>query len=1011
MQRQRFVWLASLVAGLMLMLSGTAGAATSGKIVGTVTDAETGEPLPGANVIVEGIRLGSVTDVNGRYFILNVPAGAHNLRVVLVGYRQVEVQDVVVRVELTTTQSFQLQQEAIEVGQITVTAERPLVQRDITTSRTLVSREELTQRPIDNVQQAVAQTAGAVATFDGTFIRGGRSGTGEVKFYVDGVDLASPMARRGSAGTCDLATTLPRFSVEGMEVMRGSYTAEFGNAQSAIITVVTREGGAKHSGTVYLKASPEFVGLANTQSDIAKDEQANLDLWYQALHGATQADRDAAFAQIDTSVNKAPYLNTAKGLDTQRYDRREAEVSIGGPNPIAGEVFPLNLFQNGNYFVSGSYLERDGRWRGQSGKDWAIRGKFTFRNTAGDKKVSITLHKQEAEFEGAGLFITADDGTVTEDWSSIVSTGDTIWVGDDGRPWWVHPSDKKAPYQVVDSLEGPNGQKVAVKEFDMRPSWAGVSNEHSNEVALAFTHTISPKTYYEVILSRFETGDFGTDLDPWERYVNGTEVPLTVTTQIQERFFRSSIPILQQHYQISPNSLGMLYSDNNQITYTAKFDIESQFSDVHSGKRGVELRYYDLRRVSSQPVSGDQVYHDDFTVNPFQWAAYVAEKFETQGMVLNLGARLDYLATRGVVPGDPEEPVNLDFPLKSSDAGKYGQYSKLPGWLRSPKPSSDAWYWSPRIGVSYPITESSKMHFSYGHFYQFPNMYRYYTNMERNIDGGWRYAGNPNLGAEKTILYEVGFEQQFQRLLYVSLTGFYKDLDGLIDMEERGTSVSTRYKYYQFNNSGYGNTRGFELTLQNTRYLGFQSNLAYTFMIARGRGGNERQGFLTIYNKQIQRTEDHPLEWDQRHTLQYTVDYRTPMEWGLVAGGWGANFQFTYGSGIPYSSAAKGANPTINDKQYPSTRNVDALFTKDVSLHGATRVQFFLEVLNLTDRKNVEKIQDPERLEVSLREKNLNQDIDGDGVIANTPNYAGRFNDPVSFSAGRTVRLGMQLDF
>ena len=997
MQRQRCVWLTGLVASLMIVLSGAARAATTGKIVGTVVDASTGEPLPGANVIVEYIRLGSVTDANGRYFILNVPAGTHNLRVVLVGYAQVEVRDVVVRVGLTTTQDVRLEQEVIEVGQVTVTAERPLVQRDVTTSRTLVSREELTQRPIDNVQQAVAQTAGAVATFDGTFIRGGRSGTGEVAFYVDGVSLASPMARRGSAGTSDLATTLPRFSVEGMEVMRGSYTAEFGNAQSAIITVVTREGGSKHSGTLYTKFSPEALRLTDRQSDIISDKQANLDAW---------ANRD--WAAVDTTNAKAAYLNTVSGLSMMKYDRREVEASLGGPNPIASDFFPLSLFQNGNYFISASYLKTDGRWRGQASKDWAIRGKFTFRNTLGDKKFSITLHKQKGEFEGSGFFITADDGTVVEDWNSIVSTGDTIWVGDDGRPWWRHPSDPKAPYVVVDSLEGPNGEKVAVKNFDMRPNWAGISNEHSNEISMTYTHTITPTTYYEVNLSRFETGDYGDDTDPYERYVNGKIVPLTLTTQLQDRFFRRSIPILATYYQVSPNSVSMNLVDNNQIIYTARFDIESQFSQVHSGRRGFEFKYYNLRRVNSQPVSGDQVYHDDFDVNPIQMAGYIAEKFETQGMVLNLGARVDYLATRGIVPADPEQPVNLE---NQKTADNLGQYSKLPDWLKNPEPSKDQWYWSPRIGVSYPITEVSKMHFSYGHFYQFPNMYRYYRNMEHNMDGGWKYAGNPNLGPEKTILYEVGYEQQVRRMLHLSLTGFYKDIDGLIDMEERGTSVSTRYKYYQFVNSGYGNVRGFEFTFQNMRYWGLQMNVAYTFMIAKGRGGNERQGFLIAFNNQVPRTSDYPLEWDQRHTLQYTVDYRTPLEWGVLAGGWGANFQYTYGSGIPYSSSSRGINPPINDKRYPSTRNLDALFTKDISLRGATKVQFFFEVLNLTNRKNVLKVEDPERLEVSLREIARNVDIDGDGKVATEPNYAGRFQTPVSFSAGRSFRLGMQLDF
>jgi len=990
-------------------VSGNAQAAVSGKIVGTVIDTQTGEALPGVNIVVEGIRLGAVTDVNGRYFILNVPAGTHDLRATLIGYGPVVAREVRVRVDLTTSQDFQLDQEAIDIGQVTVTARRPLVQEDVTTSRTLISREELTMAPIDNVQQAVAQTAGAVVTNQGTFIRGGRANTGEVIYFVDGIAL------NDETGGGALATTLPRFAVEGMEVMRGSYTAEYGNASSAIITVVTPEGGQEHSGTLYMKASDEYLGLDDTQADLLEDLNDDLNAWNTALE-----TRD--FTGIDTNTYRAPRINGVEGIDLQAYNRREVEGNIGGPNPFASAMFPLNVFNTGNYFISGRFFERDGRYRGQHAQDWALRGKLTFRNAAGDKKLSVTLHRQEGEFEGAGYFITGDDGTTVEDWNHIVSTGDTMWVGSTGRLHWLEPlDDPDAEMAVIDSLEGPDGQKIAVSNYDMRPNWAGYNEDYSNEFSMVFTHTITPKTYYTLKLSRFSHGDRLGDIDPYALYTTGEMVPLTLSTQIQDRFWRNTIPSLgARHYQISPNAIGGDYIRRDQVAYTARFDIESQFSDIHSGKRGVELKYYDLHRQRSSPVSGGQVYHDDFDVNPYQLAAYFAEKYETQGMILNLGARIDFLATNGYVPGDLEQPVNLSV---QQDANDLGQYSGLPGWIKEPQDSDNQWYWSPRIGVSYPISATSKMRFSYGHFYQFPELYRYYRNMERNMDAGWKYAGNPNLGPEKTILYEVGYEQQFGRLIYASLTGFYKDIDGLIDMEEHGTSVSTRYKYYMYTNSGYGNVRGFELSLQNQRYMGFQTNASWSYLIARGRGGNTRQGFLIAFNNQAPRTEDYPLEWDQRHTLQLGLDYRTPAAWGVATGGWGANAQYTYNSGIPYSTSERGISPPINDARYPSRYDIDLMFSKEFALMDRTKLMVFMEVLNLTDRKNVIQIQDPERVEISKREIERNEDIDSDGYIADTlvedvaagetpePLYAGRFRDPTTYSAGRLVRFGMQLDF
>jgi outer membrane cobalamin receptor len=1010
MQRQCFVWLTSLAVGLILALSGPTQAAVSGKIVGTVTDAQTGESLPGVNVVVEGLRLGAVTDVNGRYFILNVPAGRHNVQASLIGYAPVVAQEVSVRIDLTTTQNFTLDQEAIEIGELTVIAERPLVQQDVTTSRTLISRDDLAQKPISSIAEAVAQSAGAVVTNMGTFIRGGRSGTGEVVYYVDGVSLSDAM------GGNELATTIPRFAVENMEVMRGSYSAEYGNAQSAVITVVTPEGGTVRSGSFYVKVSDDVIGLADSQSDLLEQQMADLAKWRTALETG-----DFAAQGIDTSVTKAPLANTAAGVDMQAYGWKETEFNIGGPNRFAASMFPLGLFNTGTYFVSGRYFERDGRWRGQSAEDWALRGKLTFRNASGDKKLSITMHRQEGTADGSGFFVSGDDGETAEDYNYYVTTGDTIWLGPDGRLWWVPSPDPAAQWVVVDALEGPNGERVAVENYNMRPNWAGYYNDASSELSATYTHTISPKTYYTLRLSRFAQSDDLGDLDPWYLYTENRQVELDKRTQIQDRFWRNSIPSLaSRHFQISPNAIGGDYVRRSQTIWTARFDIESQFTATHSGKRGFEYKHYDLYRVRSSPVSGGQVYHDDFDVNPYSFAAYFAEKFETQGMILNIGARIDYLATNGVVPGDLDQPVNIE---NQKDASDLGQYSKLPGWLRDPQPSDAQWFWSPRIGVSYPISATAKMRFSYGHFYQFPDLYRYYMNMERNMDGGWKYAGNPNLGPEKTILYEVGYEQQFARMFYTSLTGFYKDIDGLIDMEEYGTSVSSRYKYYMYVNSGYGNVRGFEIMLQNQRYMGFQFNSAYTFSIARGRGGNTRQGFLIIFNNQAPRTEDYPLEWDQTHTLQLTLDYRTPSEWGYLTGGWGANAQYTYNSGIPYSSSSRGISPPINDKRYPSNYGVDLLVSKDIALARGSNLQIFMEVLNLTDRRSVIQIQDPERLEHSKREIALGTDIDGDGYVSNVtvadylagvkpePMYGGRFNDPTTWSAGRRVRFGTQFSF
>lgn len=81
--------------------------AQKGKIVGTVTDARTGEPLIGANVIIEGTLLGTATDFDGNILILNVGPGTYHLRATYVGYQDMLIENIRVSVNLTTDVNFQ----------------------------------------------------------------------------------------------------------------------------------------------------------------------------------------------------------------------------------------------------------------------------------------------------------------------------------------------------------------------------------------------------------------------------------------------------------------------------------------------------------------------------------------------------------------------------------------------------------------------------------------------------------------------------------------------------------------------------------------------------------------------------------------------------------------------------------------------------------------------------------------------------------------------------------------
>ena len=101
-------------------------AGTTGKLSGSVTTKETGEPLIGANVMIEGTVLGAATDTEGNYFILQVPPGTYTVRFTMIGYQTVVMNDVRIRVDLTTTLDGRLSESAVGLEEVIVQAERPM---------------------------------------------------------------------------------------------------------------------------------------------------------------------------------------------------------------------------------------------------------------------------------------------------------------------------------------------------------------------------------------------------------------------------------------------------------------------------------------------------------------------------------------------------------------------------------------------------------------------------------------------------------------------------------------------------------------------------------------------------------------------------------------------------------------------------------------------------------------------------------------------------------------------
>ncbi|MFQ5706491.1 MAG: TonB-dependent receptor [bacterium] len=221
-----------------ILVPDAAWSGTTGKISGRVVDKATGEPLPGANVMVVGTNLGAASDLDGNFIILRVPPGAYSVKASMIGYTDLQFNNVQIGVDRTTKLSFELSATVVELGEsVVVVAEKPLVQMDLTSSSASVGSDVLSKLPLDRFEDAVNLQAGVV---DGHF-RGGR--LGEVAYMIDGVTVNDVFSG-------NFSLEVENNAIQELEVISGTFNAEYGQAMSGVVNIVTKEGGHRYHGNV-----------------------------------------------------------------------------------------------------------------------------------------------------------------------------------------------------------------------------------------------------------------------------------------------------------------------------------------------------------------------------------------------------------------------------------------------------------------------------------------------------------------------------------------------------------------------------------------------------------------------------------------------------------------------------------------------------------------------------------------------------------------------------------------
>ncbi len=881
----------------------TPSTGATGRISGKVTE-KNKTPVPFANVIVLGTRLGTMTDESGNFVLVGVPVGTVQVRCQAIGYES-RTESVPVNAGAIATLNFVFGESKTvkTLEEIEVRAEKRIDTKSSTTKQS-ISAENLKELPVDNLREAVGVKAGVVAMGGELHFRGGRGG--EVVFQFDGVEVTDPLFGRGA--------NIANLAVAGTEILSGGFDAEYGNALSGVVSVSTKEGTERFG-------------------------------------GETRWDTDR-------------YGDPSKTFNN--YDR--FTFGFGGPTPIKNLTYFATYegtFQD-TYLRSGVSRPRRTLW------DF-----IQFGNRQSNQVNSNFKLAYRANSKNKFTLETINNRTINTPYNHMWSrrgfvklTYDTLRVV--GQP------DTYRPRYGTWSATQEDSSFVPVNMPDHVPT----IDDTYRQLTFVWTNQISDKTVWTTRLSQlgFETLNSVGQKQPWDYetespfYWNGN----TVIGSENNPFYATHGDFPQ-------------YARRNTSTHTAKSDFSTRRWKQHTWKTGMEVRYNRVENLSLTGPNGvsnglpGATRSDFVNYNP-EGAAYLQDRWEFEGLVLNAGVRYDLFT-----PG--EQVATADLP----SGQRYKQQ------------------FSPRLGIAYPISDKDVLSFHYGWTYQTPA--RNFVFENRGISSTVNIRGNPDLEPETNIAYQAGVQHLFSRDVSGQFAVFFKDIYGLITTrqirDEFGNLIAVFY------NGDYASSRGFEASIIKSFSHKFSAEVNYTYSLATGVASDPNQA-LQFFNggRLYLPISERPLNWDQRTTLSVQGVVRDPGKWGF-------RILWIYGSGFPYTPAYRNdrrPDPALeNSRRLPSNSLLTVDGDKYFRIWGQN-VTVFFDARNVLNNKNINALsfnsapnpfvdQVGTDYEVYFTETGRAggaylQDINGDSIPDWVP-----VNDPRVFQEGRNVRMGLSVTF
>ena len=987
---------------LLFSWSGLVLGATTGKIAGTVKDAESGEGLPGANVVLEGTTMGAASNIDGDYFIINIPPGEYAVRVTMMGYAPVVVENVVVRIDRTTTVDLELKAQVLDVGgEVTVTAEREVVRMDVSFTQTNLSAETINSVPATfRLDDVLTSQVGVSQDRQGLTIR--RSNNTEIGYYVDGMSLRDERMDRDM-------TRVSKTNISEVQLLTGAFNAEYGNARAGIVNVVTSTPRQKYFFNFEGRYSPlmggddpDFPGLKHFGDYVYSDNNWWEYGRYAWNNGAPAADKNGDGEADFGGWNAWAATNTFH--DATLTPRQAFEVWQWQHRSEDDEG---NIYYNGEKIgtIDSRYqkptIHNDAVNWYSFNPDWnmdlTVGGPVPFTNG----KVGFVLsHLRESS---QYPFYTPNNATNAYNTTQakllfnfnpnmkLVLNGTYTDMMNFG---YGDPVPRDGVYgQTLEGARARYSSNNRVYDMDSRMIPRGQWYTFLNAT---WTHTLSPKTFYEVRLQN-------TNIDY-------NQVP---NVRLRD---------LGQVYQVGPVWLdeapkGWSYNfgDGNDIlnifelrgareldfSYTKTFrvaaDITSQVNVHHQLKAGFEWTYKDLLEqrgytqnylflsnesyrlgpdgtwgTDDDGKPGDQANWHDVHVFPWQGAAYVQDRMEYGGMILNLGLRLDLHQPHKSWYDRNDYFMPNSATYWDQHWKKYGEHAPSPNYYGLEADTSPPLQvrLSPRIGVSHPIGPESKIFFNYGHFYDIPSsdvMYRFQLGYDEPLED----LGNPWFRMPKTIQFEAGYEQRIYGDYVVNVRGYYKDVTD--DRDDGNISARGTGDPSYFINARGRDIKGVEIQLEKrygTFVTGFINADYNNEKISRygWDGLRAPENAETIkdptYVSRLRVVRDpfvntqYPGSW----ALKANISLHSPADWGpgpLVGGArllgwWELNLLHTWRQGSAYNWNPDGLQSLQGVYNH---RDIDFNWTQ---MHLEKRFAFagitagaFLEITNLFNVKNL----------------------------------------------------------